>query len=151
MRASLSFAPAPPPPRACICSRCSIGDKRLGQCRPSCQVTGPPLCRALTDSSPLTRFMGVKTFFCVPSNWNTVTAGPRPWPPTTGQLSVFVWKTIDPLWWIIYSRSLPIETARLFLSNQHVLSKRRCVFNQLLRENYLARAVERANIQVCQG
>lgn len=59
-----------------------------------------PLCCALIDSSPLTRFMGVRTFLSVTSNWSTapLAGGPGPWLAATGQ-----WKTKEPLWWIIYS------------------------------------------------
>lgn len=78
----------------CTAGRCLIGDERAGQCRPhhhgpsfahhanNCQATGPPLCCGLIDSFPLTRFMGVRTFLPVASNWSTVplARGPGPWP-----------------------------------------------------------------------
>lgn len=165
MQVSFNSAPVPPP-CACISSRCLIGDKHAGQCRPhhngpsfahhtnNCQAMGPPLCYALIDSSPLTRFMGVRTFLSVTSNWSTMplAGGSRPWLAGTGQLSS-VWKTMEPLWLIIYSIATAFlwRLASRFLSDQHLLNKHRCVFNQLLRENYLAWAVKRANIQVCQG
>lgn len=166
MQVSFNSAPAPPS-RACISSRCLIGDKHAGQCRPhhngpsfthhanNCQAMGPPRCCALIDSSPLTRFMGVRTFHSVTSNWSTgpLAGGPGPWlagpdsypPPCERQRN-----PSDEL-----STSLPWSSCEdeptVFLSDQHLLSKHRCVFNQLLREKYLAWAVKRANIQVCQG
>lgn len=160
MRVSFGSAPAPPS-SARISSRCLIGDKRAGQCRAhrsgprfahhatNCQVMGPPLCRALIDSSPLTRFMGVETFLSLTSNWNaaTLTGGPGPWLAATGQLSFFASERSAPM---NYLQSF-WEDEPAVLSNQPPLSKHRCVFNQLLRENYLAWAVKRANIPVCQG
>lgn len=122
MRVSFNSTPAPPS-CACISSRCLIGDKHAGQCRlhhngPSfahhannCQASGPPLCCALIDSSLLTRFMGVRTFLSVTSNWSTVSlaGGPRPWLAGTGQPSSSLWKTMEHLWWSIY------DTATVFL------------------------------------
>lgn len=104
-----------------------------------------PLCCALIDSSPLTRFMGVRTFLSVTSNWSTapLAGGPGPWLAATGQ-----WKTKEPLWWIIYSIAV-VFLWSFFLFFFFWLI--RCVFNQLRREKYLAWAIERVNIQVCQG
>lgn len=166
MRVSFKSTPGPPS-CACISSRCLIGDKHAGQCRlhhngPSfahhannCQAMGPPLCCALIDSSPLTRFMGVRTFLSVTSNWSTVslTGGPRPWLAGNGQLSSSCLKdNRTPLMnYLRHSDSIPVKTRQPFLINQHLLCKRRCVFSQLLRENYLAWAVKRAHIQLCQG
>lgn len=120
----------------------------------NCQVMRFPLCRALTDSSPPARFMGVRTFLSVTSNWRTVplACGPRPWLPPTGLLS-FCAKDNEPLLMNYPTRrpSYKVEPTVFLLGNQHVLSKHRCVFNQFLRENYLSRAVNRANIQLCQG
>lgn len=68
---------------------------------------------SLIDSSPLTRFMGVRTFLSVTSNWSVMPlgGGPGPWLARAGQLSSSVWETKEPLWWIIYSHnhSLPCE------------------------------------------
>lgn len=52
------------------------------------RLGGPPLCCALIDSSPLTRFMGVRTFLSVTSNWSGVllAGGPGPWLAGTGPL-----------------------------------------------------------------
>lgn len=119
-----------PSPRACISSRCLIGDKYAGQCRPhhngpsfahhanNCQTMGPPLCRALIDSSPLTRFMGVRTFLSVASNWSTVplAGGPGPWLAGTGQLSSSVWKTMEPplMNYPQHCHSRPVKTSQPF-------------------------------------
>lgn len=124
MQVSSSSALAPPS-CACISSRCLIRDKHAGQCRPhhnrpsfahhanNRQAMGPPLCCALIDSSPLTRFMGVRTVLSVTSNWSAVPlAGwPGPWLAGTGQLSPSMWKTMEPLWWIFYS----VATAFLWI------------------------------------
>lgn len=93
----VAFYLTPPPslPGAPISSRCLIGDKRPGQCRPhhgrpafahhanNCQALGPSpfFCHVVIDSSLLTRFMGVGTFLPVTSNWSVVplAAGPGPW------------------------------------------------------------------------
>lgn len=119
----------------------------------NCQVMGLPLCFGLTDSSHLTTFIEVETLVFVTCNWNIVslTGGPGPWLAATRRLSFFVWKTMEPLWWIIYSHSPLMKMSPLVLSNQHVLRNSRCVFNQLMRENYLSRAVKRANFQVCRS
>lgn len=95
------FNSAQLPPWRPISSRCLIGDKHPGQCRPhhgrpafthhanNCQAWSPSLfyffnfffCLVVIDSSPLTRFIGVRTFFSVTSNWSVVplAAGPGPW------------------------------------------------------------------------
>lgn len=97
MQFSFSTAPAPAS-CGCVSSRCLIGDKHAGQCRPhhcgpgcahhanNCRAMGPPLCCALIDSSLLTRFMGIRTFLSVPSNWSSVplVGGPGPWLAVTG-------------------------------------------------------------------
>lgn len=161
MRVSFRCTPAPPS-RACISVRCLIVDKRAGQCQPhhnrpgfshhanNCQATGPPLCCTLIDISPLARFMGVRTFLSVTSNWSDVplAGGPRPWQATTWPLSPSVWKTMQPpvMNYLQCSHRHLVKT-----SHQHLLSECGCVFSQLLRETYPAWTVKRANIQVCQG
>lgn len=67
----------------------------------NCQAMGPPLCFARTDSSPLTSFIGVRTFFFFllchlwlehrTINWQTWTLAAE-----TRQLSFIVWKTTTP-------------------------------------------------------
>lgn len=110
-----SFHSAPPPAplfAAGISSRCVIGDKHAGQCRPhhqrpglalhanNCQAVGPPFCFALIDSSPLKRFIGVRTFLSVTSNWRAChyVGGPGPWLAVTG-----LGRPCQSLWWLIYS------------------------------------------------
>lgn len=77
-----------------------------------------PFCCALIDSSPLTRFMGVRTFLSVTSNWSAVplAGGPGPWLAGTGQRCSTVRKTVEALWWIIYSMAavLPWKRADRF-------------------------------------
>lgn len=131
------------PSIAWIGSRWLIGDKHVGQCQShhsgagffeyyasNGQVMRLPLCRAVTDSSPLTRFMGVRTFPSITSNWSTVPLAQGPRTLASANWTIFLCAEDNEPLLMNYPPQLPyykVQPTVFLLSNQHVLSKHMCV------------------------